>query len=88
MVDSTIPFSSNPKTLKRQSHVSWQFQNAIGAGRRTTSPDTGKFAMLKRAEDYLARTGKLSSEQKRTMAEGESGPDTAKNPKTIKSVNK
>ena len=88
MVDSTIPFSSNPKTLKRQSRTGWSFQNAIGAGRQTTSPDTGKFAMLKRAEDYLARTGKLSSEQKRTMAEGESGPDTAKNPKTIKSVNK
>lgn len=53
MVDSTIPFSSNPKTLKRQSHNSWTVQNAIGAGRQTTSVDTGKFAMLKRAATYL-----------------------------------
>lgn len=88
MVDSTIPFSSNPKTLKRPSFNSWPVQNAIGAGRQTTSTDTGKFAMLKKAEDYLARTGKLSSEQKKTMAEGESGPESTKNPKTVKSVNK
>lgn len=53
-MDSKIPFSSDPKSLKRQPVNSWgNVQNMTSAGRQTTSVDTGKFAMLKRAATYL-----------------------------------
>lgn len=39
MVDSTIPFSSNPRTLKRQPTHSFKAVSAVGAARQSNSID-------------------------------------------------
>jgi hypothetical protein len=54
MVDSTIPFSSNPRTLKRQPTHSFKAISAIGAARQSNSIDKLGSAKAQAIMDKLA----------------------------------